>query len=297
MRVLVTGKHGQLVQSLVERAQSHAALDIVAVGRPELDLELPGSAAEVVRSIAPDAVINAAAYTAVDLAEDEPERAMRINADAAGELAAAAKAAGAPIIQISTDYVFDGRAGGPYSEDAPTNPLGAYGRSKLAGEERVRAENQEHLILRTAWVYSPFGQNFVKTMIRLAETREVVTVVADQHGNPTSALDLADALLVVLRHWREGERVGQEVTYHLAGSGAASWFDLAEAVFEECRAHGHAAAKAEPIRTSDWPTKAARPSNSRLDSSAFSRDFGFDMPPWRASLPEIVQRLVPGGGA
>jgi dTDP-4-dehydrorhamnose reductase len=291
MKVLVTGRQGQLVQSLIERAAGRPGIEIVAAGRPELDLEKPGSAAEAVRSVAPEVVINAAAFTAVDHAEDEPERAMRVNDEAAGELAAAAKAAGAPIVQISTDYVFDGLAPRPYSEDARPDPLGAYGRSKLAGEERVRRENPEHLILRTAWVYSPFGSNFVKTMMRLAETRDTVTVVADQQGNPTSALDLADALLAVLRLWKQGSRAGQGRTYHLAGTGSASWFSFAEAIFEECRALGLPAARVQPIRTKDWPTNAVRPANSRLDSSRFQRDFDFAMPDWQRSLAEVVRRI------
>lgn len=292
MKILVTGRQGQLGQSLIDRSRGNAAVEILPVGRPELDLERPGMAAEIVRSIAPAMVINAAAYTGVDLAEDEPERAMRINGEAAGELAAAARAAGAPIIQISTDYVFDGRADAPYQEGAPTNPLGSYGRSKLAGEERVKAENPNHLILRTAWVYSPFGQNFVKTMLRVAESRDVVTVVADQHGNPTSALDLADALLAVVDRWRHGRGTGLGRLYHLAGTGSASWADFAEAIFLHSRSHGLPAAEVKPIRTEDWPTKALRPANSRLDGSAFSRDFGFGMPHWRDSLSDVVRRLA-----
>lgn len=291
MRLLVTGTQGQLARSLVERAASHPQFELVAAGRPELDLEIPGSAAAAVRSIAPDVVINAAAYTAVDQAEDEPDRAMRINGEAAGELAAAARAIGAPIIQISTDYVFDGRSAAPYAEDAPTNPIGAYGRSKLAGEERVRQANPDHLILRTAWVYSPFGHNFVKTMMRLAQTRDGLTVVADQIGNPSSALDLADGILAMLEGWRDGERIGLGGTYHLAGTGSASWFDFARAIFDECRARGLPAAEVEPIRTADWPTKAARPANSQLDSSKFSQDFDWQMPDWRQSMANAVSRL------
>ena len=292
MRILVTGREGQLVQSLLERGEGLPGIEMVAVGRPELDLEAPGSAARAVRAAAPDVVINAAAYTAVDLAEDEPERAMRINGDAAGELAAAARDVGAAIVQISTDYVFDGSGEGPYLEDAATAPLGAYGRSKLAGEEQVRHENPEHVILRTAWVYSPFGQNFVKTMMRVAQSRDVVTVVEDQKGNPSSALDLADALLAMLEQWARGERTGIGSVYHLAGTGSTSWFGFAEAIFEESRALGLPAAEARPIRTEDWPTKAVRPKNSRLDSTRFTADFGFGMPEWRQSLSEVVRRLA-----
>lgn len=221
MRVLVTGKEGQLVKSLLERSQGRKGIELSALGRPDLDLETFGSAAQAIARFAPDVVINAAAYTAVDQAEDEPERAFRINGDAAGEVAAAARAAGARIIQISTDYVFDGGGEGSYSEDAPVNPLGIYGRSKLAGEEQVRSNNPDHAIVRTAWVYSPFGKNFLKTMIALGHSRDLVTVVADQYGNPSSALDLADGLLAILDRWSAGG-AGLGETYHLAGTGSAS---------------------------------------------------------------------------
>lgn len=292
MKVLVTGREGQLARSLLERSAALSGLEVAALGRPELDLEIPGSAAAAVRAAAPDVVINAAAYTAVDLAEDEPERAMRINGDAAGEIAAAAREVGAHIVQISTDYVFDGKNDRPYGEDAATAPLGVYGRSKLAGEEQVRRSNPNHLILRTAWVYSPFGQNFVKTMMRVARTRDVVTVVEDQQGNPSSALDLADALLAMLEHWRRGRRTGLGSLYHLAGTGSTSWFGLAESIFEECRGLGLPAAEVRPIRTKDWPTKAVRPAYSRLDSARFMADFGFRMPEWRLSVADVVGRIA-----
>lgn len=297
MKVLVTGSQGQLARSLAERAVNHPQIELVTAGRPELDLAVPGSGEAAVRSIAPDVVINAAAYTAVDQAEDEPDRAMRVNGEAAGELAGAARAIGAPIIQISTDYVFDGHSAAPYAEDAPTNPIGAYGRSKLAGEERVRQANPDHLILRTAWVYSPFGHNFVKTMMRLAQTRDRITVVADQIGNPSSALDLADGIFAMLERWRGGERSGLGGTYHLAGTGSASWFDFARAIFDECRAQGLPAAEVEAIRTADWPTMAARPANSQLDSSKFERDFGWQMPEWQEGLADVVSRIASRQGS
>jgi dTDP-4-dehydrorhamnose reductase len=292
MKVLVTGREGQLVRSLVERSQGRAAVELRALGRPDLDLEKPGSAADAIARFAPDVVINAAAYTAVDQAEDEPDRAFRINGDAAGEVAAAARKAGAPIIHISTDYVFDGRGEGAYAEDAPVNPLGVYGRSKLAGEEQVRRNNSDHAIVRTAWVYSPFGRNFLKTMMTLAETRDLVTVVGDQYGNPSSALDLADGLLAMLDRWAGGEAVGLGQTYHLAGTGSASWFEFAATIFAELRALKLASAEVQPLRTSDWPTKAVRPQNSRLDSSKFARDIGFEMPAWQESTAAVIRRLA-----
>lgn len=292
MRILVTGRQGQLVRSLAERAEGRTGFELVVAGRPELDLERPGSAGAIIAAAAPDVVINAAAYTAVDHAEDEPDRAMRINGGAAGEVAAAAKAAGAAVIQISTDYVFDGRADQPYAEDAPVNPLGAYGRSKREGELRVRAENPRHLIVRTAWVYSPFGSNFVRTMLRVGAIRDKVTVVDDQRGNPSSALDLADGLLTIIDHWRQGRTTGIGETYHLAGSGEASWFEFARAIFAECRALGLPFPEVQPIAGKDWPTKAERPANSRLDCRKFAADFGFAMPDWRQSLPSVLHRLA-----
>ena len=202
MRVLVTGQEGQLARSLAERAADHPELDIITTARDLVDLSCAGSVAAAIAAVRPDLVINAAAYTGVDLAEDEPALAFRINAEAAGETAAAALQAGAAIVQLSTDYVFDGESSEPYREDAPANPMSVYGRSKLAGEEAVRAANPLHLILRTAWVYSPFGRNFVKTIVAAARDRDRLDVVDDQHGCPTSALDLADSILAIADSWR-----------------------------------------------------------------------------------------------
>lgn len=286
MKILVTGREGQLVRSLLERG---ADRDIVALGRPELDLEIEGSARAAILRHRPDVVINAAAYTNVDTAEDEPDRAMRINGDAAGEVAAAAREVDAPIIQISTDYVFDGCGTGPYAEDAATNPIGAYGRSKLLGERRVRDANPDHAIVRTAWVYSPFGRNFVKTMMTLAQTRDTLSVVADQRGNPTSALDLADGLLALI----DGGVAGG-TTYHLAGTGETSWFDLAAHVFAECDRRGLPTAKVSPIETADYPTKATRPANSTLDCARFAAATGFVMPAWQASATATIERIAAG---
>jgi dTDP-4-dehydrorhamnose reductase len=292
MKLLVTGKGGQLARSLAERARRHEQIELHFAGRPDFDLERPEMLADHIRALAPDAVINAAAYTAVDKAEDEPELAQRINAQAPALLAAAAREAGARFVQISTDYVFDGSGSGPYREDRPTAPIGAYGRSKCAGEEGVRAASPDHVVIRTAWVYSPFGANFVKTMIRLAGERDELRVVADQRGNPSSALDLADGILALCERWRSGEDTGLGKTYHLAGSGEASWAEFAEATFEECEANGLKSARVVPIATADYPTRAVRPANSTLDSSLFAHDVGFRMPEWRSSLSEVVRALA-----
>jgi dTDP-4-dehydrorhamnose reductase len=292
MRILVTGSRGQVSRSLIERAGTRTGMDFVAVGRPELDLEQPGSAERIIADVAPDVVINAAAYTAVDQAESEPDRAFRVNADGAGEAAAAARRIGVPIVQISTDYVFDGSAREPYDEAAAPNPLNVYGRSKLEGEEQVRAANRDHLILRTSWVFSPFGHNFVKSMIAAAEQRDELSVVDDQSGCPTSALDFAEGILVMLERFSAD---GGEIvpgTYNLAGSSPATWFSLAREIMRACAERGRPSANVRPIATADWPAAAARPMNSRLDSSKFARDFGYWVRPWEECLPDIVDRLT-----
>jgi len=294
MRVLVTGREGQLARSLVERCEAYPQIEVIALGRPQLDLEIAGNAARAIAEVRPEVVINAAAYTAVDQAEDECDRANRINAEAAGEVAAAAAGIGARVIQISTDYVFDGRADGPYAEDEKPDPLGVYGRSKLAGEEAVRSANSDHVIVRTAWVYSPFGHNFVRTMIRAAETREVLSVVDDQRGSPSYALDLADGLFRILEAWEGGEADGLGETYHLAGTGSTTWYGFAQAIMTECHRFGLPAAEVRPISTADWPTKAIRPPNSVMSSAKFARAFGWTMPRWEQSLSLLVSRLAAG---
>lgn len=290
MRVLVTGKTGQLVQSLMKTPL--AGLEWVAVGRPEVDLAEPGALADAIQNARPDLVFNAAAYTAVDQAEDEPALAFRINSDAAGEAAKAAREIGVPIIQISTDYVFDGSSEGAISEGATTNPINVYGRSKLAGEEQVRRANPDHLIVRTAWVYSPFGRNFARSIMRAAGDRAVLTVVGDQYGSPTYAPDLAAGLATVIAQWRDGEPTGLGETYHLAGTGRASWCELAAEVMARCRLYGLDHAAVHAISTAEWPTRAARPRNSLLDSGKFMTDFGFVMPDWRVSVATLVDRLA-----
>lgn len=292
MKVLVTGTQGQLVQALLERGAGVAGVELHAVGKPALDLAQPDTVARAIAAAQPDVVVNAAAYTAVDQAEDEPELAMRVNGDGAGAVAAAAAKAGARVIQVSTDYVFNGAAELPYDEGAAVSPLGVYGRSKLAGEEAVRAAGGEHAIVRVAWVYSPFGRNFVKTMLALARNRDALSVVADQFGNPSSALDLADGLLALIRKWQEAPGAGLGQTYHLAGSGETSWHGLAQQALAHSAAVGGPSAQVHPIRTEDWPTKAVRPRNSRLNSDRFAGDFGYRMPLWQSSVAQVVERLL-----
>lgn len=291
-RIFVAGRAGQVARALADLNDPQSAM-VVTLGRPDFDLLDPDCIGDVLDEVQPRLAINAAAYTAVDLAESEPEAAHALNAEAAGALAAACAARGLPIIHLSTDYVFDGTKPAPYVESDPVAPLGVYGASKLAGEQAVAAANPDHLILRTAWVYSPFGKNFVKTMLRLAETRDEIGVVADQRGNPTSALDIADALIVISRRvlgepanaWKRG-------TYHLAGAGDAVWADLAEEVFAVSRDLGGPSANVKRITTADFPTPVKRPANSRLDCGSLRHNFAISLPHWRDSTRHCVKRLL-----
>jgi dTDP-4-dehydrorhamnose reductase len=293
MRIAVTGTKGQLARALLERA---GGAEIVLLGRPDLDLEELATMRPALAAARPDIVVNAAAYTAVDQAESEPEAAHAVNALAAGEVAAAARALGAPVIQISTDYVFDGSCERPYREDDPVAPLGIYGASKLAGEQAVVAAQPDHVVLRTAWVYSPFGKNFVRTMLMLGETRQEVTVVADQRGCPTAALDLADAILAVAGRL-VGERDNADLrgTFHAVGGGETTWAGFAEAIFADAARLGRPGVRVRPIMSQDYPTPARRPANSRLDCAKLQRIYGLSLPPWRSTLPGCVARLIRPG--
>ncbi len=291
MRLVVTGCEGQVARSLVERAAHHAGIEVVAVGRPELDLENPSTVLPALAAATPDLVVSAAAYTAVDRAETEPGRAFAINAAGARHVAAAAASLGVPVVHLSTDYVFAGEGQAAHAETDQTGPQGVYGASKLAGEEAVMGANPHHFILRTAWVYSPFGANFVKTMLRLAGEREEVAVVSDQWGNPTSALDIADAILHAAPAMRAGAGRLRGV-YHLAGSGETSWNGFARHIFAASGAHGGPSARVRAIATADYPTAAKRPLNSRLASTKFATAFEWTAPDWRHSTEGVVKRLV-----
>ena len=289
MRILVTGKEGQVAQSLGERCTNH---ELIFAGRPGLDLADAASIERTVTNVHPDLIVSAAAYTAVDNAEDEPSVAMAVNGEGPGVLARAGARIGAPIIHLSTDYIFDGSLDRPYREDDPVAPMGVYGTTKLAGECAVASSGAQYAILRTAWVYSPFGNNFVKTMLRLAGDRDSVNVVDDQRGSPTSALDIADAIVAIADRSRTDPNWGAYAIYHLAGTGEASWAEFAAAIFAESEALGGPSAIVTGIPTSAYPTKAVRPANSRLDCSRLAATFGFHAPDWRVSLREVVARLV-----
>jgi len=293
MRILVTGLVGQVVSSMIERAPCD--VELIALGRPQLNLARRDAVLATLRAARCDVIVNAAAYTAVDKAESEPEVAMRINGDGAGYVAEIAAELGAPLLHLSTDYVFDGALDRPYREDDPTGPTGAYGRSKLAGEQKIAALCPNHAILRTAWVYSPFGANFVKTMLRLSETHRELGVVSDQQGNPTSALDIADALLAVARLMRADTSSALRGIFHMTGAGEATWADFAEAIFAEAAVHGRAPVAVKRITTADCPTPAKRPANSRLDTTKLKEAFGLTLPDWRQSTRTCVARLLAPG--
>jgi len=291
--LLVIGRRGQLARSLAERA-GHWGLVPAFAARPALDLTDEASIRRAIAEHSAPIIVNAAAYTAVDQAEAEATLAERINAAAAGTLAQAAADAGARLIHVSTDYVFDGRSAYPYDESVEPAPVNAYGRSKLAGEEAVRAALPGHTIVRSSWVYSPFGRNFVRTMLNLGASRDRLRVVDDQIGTPTSALDLADALLAIARAWRDGSDTGLGETYHVAGSGETSWAGFAREIFRHSRSAGGPSAEVEGIATEDWPAAAERPRNSRLSSAKFARDFGITLPAWQDSAAQVVERLLAG---
>ncbi len=292
MRIAVTGSQGQIVRSLLERAAKRDA-EIITLGRPSLDLADASTIVRAVESVAPEVIVNAAAYTAVDKAESEEAFARQINAAGAGSLAHAAKRLGIPIIHFSTDYVFDGTLDRPYREDDPAVPVNAYGRSKLAGEQAVEEATPLHVILRTAWLYSPFGANFVRTMLRLAATHDRIDVVADQIGQPSCALDVADGVLAICDRLRA--QPGDERLFgifHMAGAGATSWAGFAEAIFAETAQLGRRPITVRRITTQQYPTPARRPPNSRLDTRKLTQIYGVALPPWRDSLPAVVARLL-----
>ena len=290
MRIAVTGIAGQVVTALREQAASIADVEVVSLGRPELDLLDVASIGPVLIASNADIIVSAAAYTAVDKAEGEPDAAFAINRDAPAAIAAAAAAMGVQLIHLSTDYVFDGGKPSPYVEDDETGPLGVYGKSKLGGEEGIREAYANHVILRTAWVYSPFGNNFLKTMLRLAGDRPRIRVVADQRGTPTSALDIADAIFVIARNLLDNPADARlRGTFHLVGGGEASWAEFAREIFARSAELGGPSATVEAIETSQYPTPAPRPANSRLATEKLALVHGIHMPDWRLSTAETIK--------
>jgi dTDP-4-dehydrorhamnose reductase len=289
--ILLTGGGGQVGTEFQRRAPE--GFEIVAPGRDRLDLADPDAIAALVASRPWACVINSGAYTAVDKAESDPVTAWKVNALAPAAFAWATAQAGVPLIQLSTDYVFDGSKPSPYLEDDPVGPVSVYGASKEAGEQAVRTGNPRHVILRTAWVVSPHGGNFIKTMLRLAETRDRLTVVDDQHGCPTSAADIAEALAVIAARLAK-DAEAPAGTYHFVNSGEATWCGFAREIFRLAEAKGRTIPTVEGIPTSGYPTPARRPANSRLDTAKLTRDFGVEPRSWRTAVSEVVETLLAG---
>lgn len=295
-RILLIGQQGQVAWELQRTLATLG--EVIIVGRDTLphalDLSKPESIAPVVEALQPQWIVNAAAYTAVDKAEQEEALATTINALAVGELAAAARSVGALLVHYSTDYVFDGTSTQPYTEDAPTRPQSAYGRSKLAGEEAIRSINHPHLILRTSWVYGARGNNFMRTIRRLAREREELRIVADQYGCPTWSRHIAEATAQILAQLGQNSTAWSDKsgTYHLVSSGQGNWYDFATRIVEHQRQHE--SVKAErilPIRTEDYPLPAPRPGYSVLCTDKLRASFGIHMPHWESALTQVQNDL------
>ncbi|MDR2315150.1 MAG: dTDP-4-dehydrorhamnose reductase [Pseudomonas sp.] len=286
MKILVCGHHGQVAQAL--QAQLNGLGEVHVLGREQLNMASPEALREPLRRLAPQLIINAAAHTAVDQAESEPDLAFAINAEGPRVLAEEAVRLGAPLIHYSTDYVFDGEKALPYTELDRPNPLGVYGRSKLAGEQAIAAVDGEHLILRTSWVYSLYGRNFLLTMQRLLQEKPQLRVVNDQIGAPTWATTIAVATRELIERWQAGQR-GAWGTYHLTAQGETSWFGFAQAIGEQLKARGLPCAELLPIPTSDYPTPARRPANSRLDCSRLAREWDVHLPHWQQALIDCLK--------
>ncbi len=290
MRLAVTGKNGQVVSAL--QALAGHGLEIVALGRPELDLARPDTVFKALREAKPDVVVSAAAYTAVDKAESEPDIAFAVNRDGAKAVARAANDIGVPVIHISTDYVFDGTKTTAYVENDPTGPASVYGRSKLEGEHAVSENTKNYAILRTAWVYSEYGSNFVKTMLRLSESRDEVNVVADQFGCPTSANDIAVAIVSIAKRLATDPSAHLRGVFHMSGTGETNWAGFAKQIFAFSAKNGGKSIVVNDITTAQYPTPARRPTNSRLDCCKLEEVYGIRLPEWQTSTRAVMAALA-----
>lgn len=284
MRLLLIGRTGQVASEILRRAPD--GVTVTALGREAVDLTNTTECTDAVLGADVDAVVNAAAWTAVDKAETEEDLARVVNGEAPFAMALAAARRGLPFVHLSTDYVFDGMGTEPFAPDHPVAPQNAYGRTKLIGEDGVRSAGGAHAILRTSWVFSAYGANFVKTMLRLGREREAVSVVADQVGGPTPAAAIADACITVAQALGNGAEGG---THHFSGGPDTSWAAFAEAIMREAGL----GCRVEAISSSDYPTPAKRPLNSRLDCGSLERAFGIPRPDWQAGLRDVVQELAP----
>ena len=286
-RILITGGSGQVGHYL--KAQLEGCAELSVPDSTALNIADRRSVRQTVETFRPDYIINAAAYTAVDKAESDAERAFAVNREGARHLAEAAEAAGAAMLHISTDYVFDGAGGAPYDEAAPTAPQNIYGASKLAGEQAVLAACRRAVVMRTSWVFGAHGQNFVKTMLRLGRERDSLGIVADQYGAPTAAADIAAALITIVRRHTPEQLAERAGIYHYCGSPYASWFEFAETIFAEAAAQGVLAKipAVKPIATADYPTPAKRPADSRLDCGKIRAVFGIVLCNWHSALSDL----------
>ncbi|WP_338479219.1 dTDP-4-dehydrorhamnose reductase [Pseudomonas trivialis] len=285
LKILITGQHGQVSQALQQQLQDLG--ELIVLGRDQLDLANVDQIRQQVRAHLPNLIINAAAHTAVDQAESEPDAAFAINAIAPGVLAEEAKALDIPLIHYSTDYVFDGSKPAPYTETDATNPLGVYGQSKLAGEQAIAAVGGKYLVLRTSWVYSTTGKNFLLTMQRLLQEKPHMRIVADQIGAPTWAGTIANSTRALVERWQAGQ-AGDWGVYHLTAQGETSWFGFAQAIAEHLQAASKACAELEAIPSSAYPTPARRPLNSRLDCSRLQQQWQVSQPQWQDALRECL---------
>ncbi|TBV79889.1 MAG: dTDP-4-dehydrorhamnose reductase [Desulfobulbaceae bacterium] len=290
MRVLVTGAKGQVGAEIVRQGRN-LGLDMMATGRAALDITRQDAVNRFIQAQQPDIVINAAAYTAVDRAESEPEPAYAVNRDGAACLARACAANNIPLLHLSTDYIFDGRQQGAYSETDPPNPQGIYGKSKLAGDRAIESILEQHLILRVSWVFGVDGNNFVKTMLRLGKERDVLKVVADQHGGPTWAGAIAETLLGLVKRRGDGEAISWG-TYHYSGQPVTTWQAFAKAIFEQADKLGmiDRQPRVEPITTAEYPTPAQRPLNSVFDCHKITQVLGISQPDWRTGLDKVLKK-------
>ncbi|MFN4283277.1 MAG: dTDP-4-dehydrorhamnose reductase [Alphaproteobacteria bacterium] len=297
--LLVFGGDGQLGRALAEATSpQNGGWRVTTVSRAAADIADADQVARAIDAHEPAMVVNAAAYTAVDKAESESEAAYRANRDGAGIVAHAAAEALVPVLHLSTDYVFDGEASRPWREDDPIRPLGVYGASKAAGEEAVRDAARRHVILRTSWVFGVHGTNFVKTMLRLGAERPALKIVADQVGRPTSAHDLAGAILAIAARQSAGVSSGALYgTFHFANEGAVSWCEFAREIFAQSARRGGPAPAIEAIATSGYPTPAKRPAYSVLDCDKLRRLYGIQPRPWQAALADVLARLLPDKGS
>lgn len=291
MKILVAGHRGQVARALSECVLPDG-FELVTSGRPEFDICDPVSIDRAIDRVKPSLVINAAAYTAVDNAEGDAETAYAVNHDAVRHLGSATAMRDIPLFHISTDYVFDGSKDAPYTEMDAVSPLGVYGQSKLAGEQAAAETNPAHVILRTAWVYSPFGKNFVKTMLRVANTRDELSVVEDQIGNPTSATDIAATLISIAEQYAKDASGLTPGIFHMSGSGEASWADFASEIFSVSKELGGPHATVKRITSAEYPTPVTRPANSRLDGRKLYETYGLKLPDWHHSARDCVSRLI-----